>query len=370
MNEFSNSLPIRDDLTAAIDRAWLRLTNPGTWFDGKQRLAIVAEARNASHCTLCENRSKALSANMVKGQHDDLGELPKTVIELVHRLATDSGRLSHSWYQGVLDSGISDCEYIEIVSIVNMCCALDTFNRCIGIVVRKLPEAVCGKPSRQRPVGAKTVTAWVPTVLPGDLTENDLDPYSEFHAYNIQLALGLVPQEVINFFDLDTTMYLTEDEIADLGTEKRAISRAQMELIAARGASLNGCHYCATCHTLHLHKLSQRTNTPYDLVGVLSGSTTENGIEHGELLIRFTDAVLADDETQLELLRPRLQTSLGAQGFIDAAATIASFNSIVRVANATGTQLDRLVTDQIEDLEGDDRWLSEVPQQQDLHQKT
>ena len=34
MKTENNSLPIRDDLSAALQRAWNRLSQPGTWWDG------------------------------------------------------------------------------------------------------------------------------------------------------------------------------------------------------------------------------------------------------------------------------------------------------------------------------------------------
>jgi AhpD family alkylhydroperoxidase len=356
-----NSLPIRDDLSAALQRAWNRLSQPGTWWDGKQRLAIVAEARHAAHCQLCKERKAALSPGMVQGNHDNQGNLSPAVVDCIHRIATDSARLTESCYRGLLEQGISDCEYVEIVSLVNMITALDTFDRAIGEPIQILPAAVTGQPNRKRPHGAKTGTAWVPTLLPEDLTEDDIDPYTQFHAYNIQLALSLVPQEVINFFDLDTTLYLSEDEIEELDIEKRAISRIQMELIASRGASINGCHYCATCHTLHLHKLGQTANEDFDLDGILTGGTRENGIDNGALIISFVDAVLSGKDGDLDDIRNKLIQEIGTEGLVDTAATIASFNSIVRVANATGTQLDRLVTEQLKDLSGNTSWLNHVP---------
>jgi AhpD family alkylhydroperoxidase len=361
MKTGNNSLPIRDDLSAALQRAWNRLPQPGTWWDGKQRLEIVAAARHAEHCRLCKDRKAALSPGMVQGNHDYQGNLSLAVIDCIHRIATDSARPTESWYRDLLEQGVSDCEYVEIVSLVNMITALDTFDRAIGAPIRILPAPATGKPVRKRPRGAKTGTAWVPTLFPEDLTEDDIDPYTQFHAYNIQLALGLVPQEVINFFDLDTTLYLNEDEIEDLYAEKRAISRIQMELIASRGASINGCHYCATCHTLHLHKLGQSTNESFDLDGILTGGTSENGIENGALIIAFVDAVLGVKDDGLDDIRDELIHKIGAGGLVDTAATIASFNSIVRVANATGTQLDRLVTDQLKDLSGNTSWLHHVP---------
>jgi AhpD family alkylhydroperoxidase len=356
-----NSLPIRNDLTAALQRAWNCLSLPGTWWDGTQRLEIVAEARHAAHCQLCADRKATLSPGMVQGHHDSQGNLSPAVVACIHRIATDSGRLTETWHKDLLERGISDCEYVEIVSLVNMITALDTFNRAMGAPIQTLPAPVAGAPTRKRPRGAKPGTGWVPTLFPEDLTADDPDPYTQFHAYNIQLALGLVPQEVINFFDLDTTLYPSEDEIEDLDVEKRAISRIQMELIAARGASINGCHYCATCHSLHLHKLGQSASEAIDLNGVLTGSTDENGIEHGALIIAFVDALLNNESNGLADIRNEILQKMGAEGLVDTAASIASFNSIVRVANATGTQLDRLVTDQLDDLSGNTAWLEHVP---------
>lgn len=357
-----SNLPIRADLASALERAWSRLAASGTWWSGKERLAIIAEARNGASCKLCKNRGAVLSPNMVQGEHDHLGILPENIVDLVHRLATDSGRLTQSWYRSVLANGICDGEYVEIVSVVNMISALDTFNRALGSPLQPIPEPKIGVPTRHRPVGATDFSAWVPTVMPNDLTDDDPDPYTQFHAYNIQLALGLVPQEVINFFDLDTNLYLTEGEIADLTIEKRAISRVQMEIIASRGASINGCHYCATCHTLHLHKLSQAEEGTFDLSGVLSGATSDNGVAHGQQIIAFVDAVLGDNDAELDRTRAELYETLGVEGFVDAAATVASFNSIVRVANATGTELDRLVTGQLEQITKGGEWMKFVPE--------
>ena len=56
-------------------------------------------------------------------------------------------------------------------------------------------------------------------------------------------ALSLVPQEVINFFDLDVELYLKDHEIRDFTREYRALSHAQIELLSGRVSSLNGCYY-------------------------------------------------------------------------------------------------------------------------------
>ena len=57
----SSPIALRDDLAAAHARAWERIGNPGTWWDGAQRVAIAAETRHVPYCALCRRRKEALS---------------------------------------------------------------------------------------------------------------------------------------------------------------------------------------------------------------------------------------------------------------------------------------------------------------------
>jgi hypothetical protein len=236
-------LAIREDLAGAIERAWVHLSSAGTWWTGAQRLTMVAETRQALACPLCRLRKAALSPYTVHGMHDSLGTLPDVVVDVIHRVRTDAGRLTESWLQRTLDTGLTDAEYVEIVGLVATVTALDTFSRALGQPVRPLPEARPGTPTRHRPKNARKQIAWVPTVLPGDFTAEDVDPYTTYGGVHIQQALSLVPEAVAGFFDVDCQLYLQQDQIRDFGTEYRAISHAQMELIAAKASHINGCFY-------------------------------------------------------------------------------------------------------------------------------
>ena len=237
------SLSIRKDLSDAIERAWVHLASPGTWWTGADRLRMVAEARNALQCPLCRKRKAALSPYTVAGTHDSLGELPDVVVDVIHRLRTDAGRLTESWYRSVLDAGFTDAEYVEIVGVVATTTALDTFVRALGTPIRPLPQPRPGEPSRKRPAGAKVQIAWVPTVKPQDWSADENNPYLRYGGVHIQQALSLVPETVVGFFDVDSELYLQQDQIRDFATEYRAISHAQMELIAAKASHMNGCFY-------------------------------------------------------------------------------------------------------------------------------
>ena len=237
---------IRDDLGAACARAWQRIARCGTWWNGAQRIAIAAETRNALQCGLCRERKAALSPFSITGEHDGGGELPGPVVEVVHRVRTDSGRLTRAWYEGVLASGLSVAQYVEIVGVVATTSALDTFSRGIGVAPTPLPPPQPGEPTRHRPARAKQGVAWVPTLELSDVADADPDPYpgkSAAEVFNIHRALSLVPDEAAGFFDLDDVLYLPQAAIRDFSREYRSISHAQIELLAARVSAINQCHY-------------------------------------------------------------------------------------------------------------------------------
>lgn len=237
------TLPVRHALAHEIERGWQRLAEPGTWWTGAQRLAIAAEARNASFCGLCRRRRAALSPYTALGSHASLGALSEPMVEIVHRLVTDAGRLTKTWLRRVQDAGVSEEQYVETIGVIAMITALDTFDLGLGLPQRELPAARAGTPSRHRPAGAKRDLAWVATVAPAALTAEDLDPYTIHGDKNIHRALSLVPQEVLNFFDLDVELYLKDHQIRDFDHEHRALSHAQIEMLAGRVSALNGCYY-------------------------------------------------------------------------------------------------------------------------------
>jgi hypothetical protein len=240
----SAPLPIRDDLSAAHGRAWARIARPGTWFDGVARVAIAAETRHAANCTLCRRRMEALSPLAIEGTHDSLGQLPEIVVEVVHRVRTDPARLGERWCRSVIARGLTEEQYVETVSVVAHTVAIDTMARGLGFDAPQLPDPKPGSPSHYRPAGAKPGGAWVPWVEPADAGEVEAGIYpSDRLPANIMKAMSLVPAEVRSFFDLVTHQYLPGEVMRDFSREYRAISHAQIELLAARVSALNRCLY-------------------------------------------------------------------------------------------------------------------------------
>jgi hypothetical protein len=236
-------LPVRESLAKALEQARDRLCRPGTWWNGEERRAIAAEARLADSCALCRRRKAALSPFTVPGQHDGRGLLPADAVEAIHRLKTDASRITERWVREMVEGGLGEERYVEIISIVAIVTSLDTLDRALGRPPSPLPAARSGAPVRHRPAGAKRNLAWVATLAPEDVAPGDPNPYPVHGDKNIHRALSLVPQEVFNFFDLDVELYLKDHEIRDFAREYRAISHAQIEFIAARASALNRCYY-------------------------------------------------------------------------------------------------------------------------------
>lgn len=239
-----SSDPIRADLLDAHSATWTRIASPGTWLTGERRLAVAAEIRVArDQCAFCREIKNAISPSAPRGTHQTTGRLTAPEIELVHRVVSDPGRLSEQWAQSVLDSGLADGEYVEIVGLVAMVMMMDTFTLGLGLPDQPLPAPVTGEPTRYRPPGARKQAAWLPLTEPEDVVESDGPMYPSPKAGYIYRGLSLVPQAVRDYWSLANCHYLPGQFVYQFDKSIRAISRPQTETIAARVSALHQCAY-------------------------------------------------------------------------------------------------------------------------------
>jgi hypothetical protein len=238
-----SGLPVRGDLTASHEAAWAAIAAPGTWLGGAQRVAVAAEIRHARGCAHCARIREALSPNAVEGVHESLGAIGPAQVELVHRVVNDPGRLSERWAQSVLALGLEDGEYVEIVGIVAMVMMMDACAQALGVPLRVLPAPLAGEPTRYRPPGARKQAAWLPLVEPEDAVEGDGPMYPSPKAGYIYRGLSLVPQSLRDYWALGFTHYLPSDQVYRFDGSIRAISRPQVEVLAARVSALHQCAY-------------------------------------------------------------------------------------------------------------------------------
>ena len=237
-------IAVRADLVASQRRAWQSLAAPGTWWTGAQRVAIAREARAARHCAYCAERKAALSPYAVVGAHAVATDLPPAVVDAVHRMVTDPGRLSRRWADEVM-AAITDAELVELISVVCIAMLVDGFARAIGADPPALPDPLPGEPLRVRPTEAIDEGYFVATIpyAVGSRPEQGLYDANAF-VPNVGRGLSLVPAAVRIARDLMATHYMTYAQVAtDWEPSDRPIDRSQIELVAARTSAKNDCFY-------------------------------------------------------------------------------------------------------------------------------
>jgi hypothetical protein len=237
---------VRGDFADSHSRFWQRLAAPGTWFTSAERIAIAREVRAGATCTLCIARKAALSPTAaVAGTHSHTTELRPAIVDAVHRITTDAARMTQAAYQQLLEAGISDGEYIEIVGTVVAMVSIDSFAVALGLPLRELPAPGAGTPSRYRPgLAANSADAWVPMLPPENAGTPEADLWVSGRTGNVIRAMSLVPDEVRTLGDLSAAHYLVHKLVAQPGADAgRALGRSQMELVAGRVSALNQCYY-------------------------------------------------------------------------------------------------------------------------------
>ena len=68
-------------------------------------------------------------------------------------------------------------------------------------------------------------------------------------------------------------------------------------------------------------------------------SGRSSGVEHGEALIAFAEAIVGRDATAIARARRRLADEMGVAALVDAAAVASNFERMVRIADGTGIPL-------------------------------
>jgi len=201
-----NAIDIPTDFTALHDREWDRLSHPGTWLTGRERIAVAAAARGKAASSPAEEAAAVMS--------------------------TAPATITRDWFDAMLARGLSAEQYVEVLGIVARLRALDTTRFGLGHNPRPLPEPQEGQPS---PVTMQAVIdgSWVPTIgvaFPPTI-------------------LSAVPPENEAMFDVHTTLYLAPDgnpdgnSMGNMNAVREGLSRSQMEFVAARTSLLNDCFF-------------------------------------------------------------------------------------------------------------------------------
>jgi len=66
----------------------------------------------------------------------------------------------------------------------------------------------------------------------------------------------------------------------------------------------------------------------------------ESCVSNGALLTKFVEAILQGTYAEQLAARQSVRATLGDAAFVDTCATVASFNSVVKIADGTGIPLE------------------------------
>ena len=235
--------PIRLDIPVAYRSYWDKLSMPGTWWSGAERVWIAEESRIALECGFCSERKNALSPYGFEGEHTTAGKLPMNVVDIVHRIVTDQNRITQTYIDNNAAQGISKGAYVELVGIVVAVISIDEFHRALGLPVETLPEPKAGDPSRYEPEHLVDDMGFVPTVPPEGAVGDEADLWADF-APNVVRALTLVPNALREWREIASAQYIALEKMATyFKDDSRSINRLQMELVAGRVSAVNECFY-------------------------------------------------------------------------------------------------------------------------------
>lgn len=221
---------MRDDLTEAHRLAWGHIAGPGSWFTGAQRVAL---ARTAMLALADPDPLPPWAGVSASGRLADGRSAPAAAHDFAYRLARHAGTITRDVYESV-SGEIGELPFVEVCAIVSTVAAVWHFHRNIGLPLAPIPATVPGQPTGRRPDElAEAELNWVPVAAPADQTAAVVQAYTA------------VPDEQDNTWRMADAQYMPNLDMVDPAWSRRpgGLSRAQMELVAARVTQLRDCFY-------------------------------------------------------------------------------------------------------------------------------
>ena len=83
----------------------------------------------------------------------------------------------------------------------------------------------------------------------------------------------------------------------------------------------------------------EHTGDDYDLTAIVAEGVADGGVASGAALTAYAGAFFTDG-SGFSAARERLQREAGEEASVDAAAVLAIFNAVVRIADATGILIE------------------------------
>lgn len=220
---------IRDDLAEAHRLAWDHIAAPGAWWTAAQRVELAMTVEFA----IDDDDPLPPWVGVTRSERLPVHRLaPDAAHDAAYRIGRHAGTMTADVARTAMDE-IGELPFVELCAIASTVGAVVHFCRNVGVDVPGFPQPSDGEPSRTHPELAAAELNWVPVAAPADRLPAVLQAYTA------------VPAELANTWRLADAQYMPAAEMVHADWSRRAggLTRAQMELVAARVAQLRECFY-------------------------------------------------------------------------------------------------------------------------------
>ncbi len=211
------------DIVDAARIAWDGLGQPGAWWTGAQRIAIADASRRAEARPLWDRPPELADVS-----DDPAGALTAFEEALAERVSVQPSSIDLSTYKLIVER-IGEDKYAELAAIISQVVPVDHLHDSLGHDREPFPAAEPGEVSRERPGGLVESVAFLPT-MPADGLPH------------VAVSLSLAQADNARRMLLVRAMY-SGTQFGEMVWTHRALSRPQIELVAARTSALNECFY-------------------------------------------------------------------------------------------------------------------------------
>lgn len=215
---------LRSEVAESFAEVWNTIATPGACWRGEERVAMAVVARAAAPRPPGDQPPELddLSRDVDAGQ-----ELSPWVRAVVDRLAGASSTVDRAFVAPIV-AEMGAPAYAELAAVVAMVVPVDHFHRVLDVDPAPLPTPVAGEPHGAVPEGMVDIGAHIPMAANSP--------------FNVARSLSLAGEDNRVRLRSVRAMY-SGAGMAEMVWDNRALSRPQIELLAARTSALNECFY-------------------------------------------------------------------------------------------------------------------------------
>ncbi|BDD11154.1 hypothetical protein FUAX_35860 [Fulvitalea axinellae] len=324
-NESTFPVPVDKHRIFIFNQIWERLSEPGYWWNAKEKAALVEIIRNAKRPEIFDRKRKSV-AELSSQSYEGL--IPPLVADTIERIVTEPGDLDRKWAVDVIDK-IGEGPYAELIAIVILLMPIDLFTTYLGMDHIPLSSPQHGDALKSYPDNLVDNGAWIRQ------TQEAVD---NLQLVNVSRALSILPYDNTLRRTLVDAMYMEKHSFFDKVWKNKALSRPQLEILATKTSAINKCFYCAAGHSAIFTLTAKKAGQSGDF-GFLYGKGKDSNVPHADFLLEIAEKANREPQSLSEL-RPKIEKVFGQKGMVEIFSVIAIFNGLNRTSDPSGVPLE------------------------------